>query len=345
MNDISTGRPGPVQSKPDRETERPETAENRSSILIHEVKSVHPANTGLKRRLAKAEKHVLESQEFARYLAQFDPDRAKKLSQCGGWLLLRQFLDDGETKIAKGQFCQQPLICGFCAAGRAARQSFTVAERINDLIEARPRLKPYMVTLTMRSRPELAPMVRDFWSAWSGLIERRRNALKRGRTSSCLEDINGGVIAGEAKRGRGGAWHYHAHGVLLSDSIDRYKPVWERIKNEWAAQIGQESASVQFAPIRNGVDSSVREVVKYAAKWEPGKHADRWTSAQALHRVRRVRMFGELYGFKLPEEVTDDLTGDEQREFIERLFTLTRRGYRERSRIGQRFRSPSEVQG
>ena len=303
-----------------------------SSFLRHEVISLPPRKRGVFERLRSIETHVRDSHRFAEFLRETHPERAAKLLSCGGWVLLREFVDDGDVKVAKAAFCQQPLWCGFCAAGRASRQSLAIVERLNHYAAENPDQRPYMVTLTMRSRDDLDAMVREFWDAWSSMVKRRSNALAGRRTSSVLERIAGGLIAGEAKRGKGGRWHYHAHGIWFSDSIASYLPVARSLAHEWGRQVVQESAIVQFRPMRGHYGDAIREVVKYAAKWEPGVFADRLTAAEALHRVRRVRTFGDLHGLKLPESLADDFSDDEGRQVVEQLFTLGRDGYRLRRR-------------
>ena len=304
-----------------------------TSILIHEVKSLPNdvsscGDNHLQRKLISAQRHVDEARAFVPWVKKRDPGRAEKLSECGAWLLFRQYIERKETRLASGIFCQQPLLCGFCAAGRASRQSQAVQQRIDHVMAEHRLLRPYMVTLTMRSRKQLKPMVDRFWKAWGRMVRARRNSIV-GKNSSVMGLMNGGVVSGEAKRGKGGGWHYHAHGIFLSDCVERYVPVWERLKREWARQVGQDHASVQFQPLKQTVGSTVREVIKYAAKWEPGNFADRWEAFRALHRVRRIRTFGNLYGLKLPEDVTDDLSDLEAEEYIERAFRYGEFGYRE----------------
>lgn len=304
-----------------------------SSILTHEVKSVPKCpqtreNSDLEHRLSRAAAHVKESREFLPYVWERDHKRAEKLEACGSWLLFHHYLKLQEFRLASGIFCQQPLLCGFCAAGRAARQSQTLSDKIGHIQEEHRFLVPYMVTLTMKGQRELPPMIEKFWGAYSGLIQRRRNARK-GKNDSVMGVMAGGFMAGEAKRGQGGEWHYHGHGIWLAD-VTRYQPVWKRLVREWAAQLGQSHASVQFEPVaKGGTADAIREACKYASKFEPGAYADRWEAAQALERVRRIRTFGNLFGLKLPEEVADDLSDVEAQEYIERAFSYGASGYYE----------------
>lgn len=323
----------PVQTVSENASSGPDFEPLPPSILTLEVKSVANRPEGrendvLGRKLSQAAAHVKEARAFLPYVAQRDEKRAEKLESCGSWLLFNQYLDSGDIKLASGIFCQQPLLCGFCAAGRAARQVDAITQKISHLRDTEPHLRPYMVTLTMRSQSKLPGMIQDFWAAWSKMVQRRRNA-KRGLNSSVMGLFDAGVIAGEAKRGRGGQWHYHAHGIILAD-IGLYKPIWERLKREWSQVLGQTSASIQFQPVKEGgTENSIREAVKYASKWEPGRYADRWTAYQALARVRRIRCFGLLHGLKIPEEVADDLSDLEGQEYLERAFMYGQGSYHE----------------
>ena len=312
------------------------------SILTHVLKSLPNGDLPgesrqLRKKLGAAEAHVAEARQFLPFVAGRDPKRAEKLSTCGSWLLFHNYLVSLDCRLASGIFCRQPLLCGFCAAGRAGRQVQALAEKFSTLVAAHPHLRPYMVTLTMRGRPELRGMMDDFWSAWGRMVRRRRNSLA-GKSKTVMGLMNGGFLAGEAKRGQGGRWHYHAHGVFLSDAIDRYVPVWESLKREWSKEVGQESASIQFEPVKDsGTVDAIREACKYASKWEPGNYADRWEAFQAhtldasglSRRLTRVRCFGVLRGVELPEDVVDDLSDKHAEEFVEMAFRYGQSGYYE----------------
>ena len=303
------------------------------SILIHEVKSgpnrlAHEEMGVFGVRLARLAAHVDHNRKFAGWLKSVDESRAEKLDRCGTWLLFREYfkMDGRPKRLAGGIFCQMPLLCGFCAAGRATRHVLALAERIEAVWRLQPALVPYMVTLTARSQQDLRAMQSHVWGAWSTLMQRRRDMLK-GKSDSIAGSWVGGFVAGEAKRGKGGyGWHYHLHGIVLGPA-GRYVPMWERLKREWSGLLGQSSASVQFQPVKTGRNhslmSAILECAKYAVKWDSQSPQDRWDAFQALTRVRSLRTFGALYGVPLTQDVTDDLdefAGQEFRELVYKFF-------------------------
>lgn len=332
-----------------RQAEPEKSGRSDTSILIHEVKSgqirlKHGKVDVLGRRLERLAHHVEGNKKFAHWLAAIAPEKAQKLESCGTWLMFRRYYEmAGEpSKLAAGIFCQQPLVCGFCAAGRSARHVGALVEKIRHRLPMLPGHKPYMITLTAKSQTQLKPMIAHLWKGWTTLMQRRRDALK-GRSDSITGTWDGGFVTGEGKRGEGGyGWHYHLHGIVLAPG-GLYQPVWERLKREWASVIGQQKASVQYQPLSPNAggdykdySGSVIECCKYAVKWSDDDHDDRWTAAQALHRVRSLRTFGSFYGMKLPSEVTDDLDPYEGELFHETVYRFIAGEYRGTSFASQR---------
>lgn len=314
------------------------------SILIHEVKSLpnrlaHEEKGVFSVRLARYADHVASSQDFARYLADRDPDRSKKLSTCGTWLLFREYfeLQGKPKKLAAGIFCQQPLWCGFCAAAQAARQACSLMQKFDEVQKLAPDRVPYMLTLTAKSDKDLVAMKTRIWDAWSRLMHKRRNTIA-GKSDSIAGTWDGGFVSGEVKRGKGGhGWHYHLHGLVLGPP-GRYVPMWERLKREWAGLLGQSHASVQFQPVKrlgsNSIETAILECAKYAVKWD-GKQSydDRIYAAESLARVRRIRTFGCMYGLKLPTDVTDDLSEYEGQAYRDLVFRFLDGSYQKRETL------------
>ena len=322
MEDIQTAHSG--QAKPGPDT---------SNLIIEVKSSTDSAQTPQKRdfldSLARKADLVRRSRAFGDYLSEIDPHRAEKLRECGGWLIFRDYVDLDTRRLAGGLFCQQRLLCPFCASRIAARRSTEIYAATKQLLIEHRQLAPYMVTLTMRGMDDRGEMVKAFWKAWTKLGNRRRRAI-HGRGTSVMGIMEGGFLSGEAKLGKGGRPHYHAHGIFLAPKVMRYKPVWERLKREWAAALGQgDYASVQFQPVKGPIEGGVREATKYAVKFEDTDFGDRVAWFGALHRVRTFRKFGLFHNLKLSEQVTDDLTDLEHEAFVERLFSFRGNRYDE----------------
>ena len=306
-----------------------------SSILRIEVKawadsSETPQKGDFTAKLGRYGERVRRSRQFVDHLSKVDPERAEKLNQCGGWLYFRDYIHKNRIDLAGGLFCQQRLLCPFCASRIAGRRSSEVYDKLSHLLIEHRHLAPYSVTLTMRSMDDAAAMVAKFWKAWGGLMGRRRDSLGSRRSASVMGLMEGGFLSGEAKRGHGGGYHYHGHGIFLAPAEMRYKPVWESLKREWSRQVCQANSSIQFRPVYGSSATAVMECTKYAIKFDDASFDDRLTWWRALHRKRTFRTFGLMRGLKLSDKVTDDVTDLD--EFVERVFSFNGASYEEAKR-------------
>ena len=75
---------------------------------------------------------------------------AQKLNECGNYLLFKNFYTIGEVKLSKLRTCGQHLLCPFCAAIRASRAIQKYVERINQVLQENRKLKPVLITLTVK---------------------------------------------------------------------------------------------------------------------------------------------------------------------------------------------------
>lgn len=313
--------------------EQPKPASN-TSILIIEAKAWadsrrSPLKADFEGLLSRKGELTARARAFGEYLSGIDPERAEKLKECGGWLLFRDYVDRDVRRLSGGLFCQQRLLCPFCASRISARRATDVSRGVGVVLSEHPHLAPYMVTLTMKSMPDRTEMVAKFWKAWSRLLARRRETIS-GRSQSVMGLMAGGFMNGEAKLGKGGLPHYHGHGIFFADKDMRYKPVWQRLVREWAGLLGQDHASVQFEPVKGLISGGVREATKYAVKFDDTDFGDRVQWFHALYRKGPTfRKFGVMRKLKLSDAVTDDLSDLEFESFVERLYSFTGGSYRE----------------
>ena len=322
MEDIQTAHSG-----------QPKTGSD-TSILIIEAKAPtdsreSPLKGTFSGLLSRKAELVRRARAFGDYLSEIDPDRAEKLKECGGWLLFRDYVDQDVRRLSGGLFCQQRLLCPFCASRISARRATDVSRGVGVVLDQHPHLAPYMVTLTMKSMADRREMVVKFWDAWARLLRRRRRAT-HGRGQSVMGLMAGGFMNGEAKLGRGGMPHYHGHGIFFADKRMRYKPVWQRLVREWAGLLGQDHASVQFEPVKGLISGGVKEATKYAVKFDDTDFDDRVQWFHALHRKGPTfRKFGVMRKLKLSDDVTDDLSDLEFERFVEKLYSYSGGSYRE----------------
>ena len=80
---------------------------------------------------------------------------ATKLKGCGQFLLFRNYYTIDQIKLEKFHVCGQHLLCPMCAGIRAARSMNRYLKRINELMRQNPRLKPVLITLTVKNGESL----------------------------------------------------------------------------------------------------------------------------------------------------------------------------------------------
>ena len=80
---------------------------------------------------------------------------ATKLKGCGQFLLFRNYYTINQIKLEKAHYCAQHLLCPMCAGVRAARSMKRYLDRIQELMRQNPRLKPVLITFTVKNGEDL----------------------------------------------------------------------------------------------------------------------------------------------------------------------------------------------
>jgi len=280
-------------------------------------------------RLDRLKRLKTRSQEFADYVASHHADdafRAHKIYDCGTWLQFRHYLESGENKLAKANYCQQRHWCQFCSASSAIRTVHKYHPKIAKAVGQTGDV-PYMLTLTTRNLESLDEMMELVLGSWSKWVARRRNALK-GLCRCALAAASGGVASFETKRGaNSGLWHFHAHVLLLLPRDVDYESTMWGLQGEWSEFVGHR-ASVDLREIRCGDDgliSGCMEVFKYALKTSDLDPVHQYSACRSLHRKRLLRSFGALRGVKTADAGADELPASN--DYLELLFRWNGSGY------------------
>lgn len=261
-------------------------------------------------RYAKGKRHTVRVAE-----AMQDGDhRLPALRRCGNELRYRRYLNTGNTKLHGFDNCGLPRLCGFCAIRRAAVVSARYLERIKHVLSQRPELIPVHVTLTQRTCPDLRGGVKHLQQAFRVMTERRQRMRKGKRTlPTVLGDVAGGVCSVEVKRSKGNRehWHPHLHAVWL---LERFIPQAD-LEAEWSQHLGQEKSMVWIDRVydkfnrpdpQEALAAGVCEALKYSVKFDAMEPVDVLHADAALKRVNLLRPFGDLWGVKVPESLTDE---------------------------------------
>ena len=122
---------------------------------------------------------------------------AQKLNECGNYLLFKNFYTIGEVKLSKLRTCGQHLLCPFCAAIRASRAIQKYVERINQVLQENRKLKPVLITLTVKNGSDLAERSEHLMKSFRTLLERRRDYEKKGRGFNEFCKVQGAMYSYE----------------------------------------------------------------------------------------------------------------------------------------------------
>ena len=105
---------------------------------------------------------------------------ATKLKGCGQFLLFHNYYTIDQIKLEKFHVCGQHLLCPMCAGIRAARSMNRYLKRINELMRQNPRLKPVLITLTVKNGESLEERYNHLTRSFRTLLSRYRDYKKKG---------------------------------------------------------------------------------------------------------------------------------------------------------------------
>ena len=281
-------------------------------------------------RLATLKNRAKHQENYLWSIAGFDTDSdtkakqsylatksAHKLSECGNYLLFKNYYTVDEIKLAKMRVCNQHLLCPFCASIRASRSIQRNAPRVSEILRQNRKLKPVLLTLTVANGKDLAERQKHLMDAFRTLIKRRQDWLKKGRGYNQFCKLLGGFYSYEnTYNEKTGEWHPHLHifGVL-EEWIDQ-----EDLSETWH-EITGDSYIVDIRRVKKhkelGYGKAIAEVCKYALKFGDLSVQKTWEAFMVLKGDRKVALrlsgsFGLLRGIKMDDEATadDDLQQD-----------------------------------
>lgn len=248
-------------------------------------------------RYGKAKRSALDTAEYMATLPKHQAV-ANRLSGCGNYLLFRHFFTIDTVKLHAASFCMKHLLCPLCAIRRGAKALGAYLDRFEAIKRANARLRPFLVTLTVKDGPDLRERFKHLHTSQRELWKRKQ----RGR-GSVLDGVEGAVWSYEVKRGQGsGLWHPHLHMIALSEVM----PDAERLSRDWH-EITGDSFIVDVRPIsQDDPASGFVEVFKYAVKFSDQEPADTVHAWETLAGKRLLGSAGCFRGVEIPEDLTDD---------------------------------------
>jgi plasmid rolling circle replication initiator protein Rep len=245
---------------------------------------------------------------------------AQKLNECGNYLLFKNFYTIGEVKLSKLRTCGQHLLCPFCAAIRASRAIQKYVERIDQVLQENRKLKPVLITLTVKNGSDLAERSEHLMKSFRKLLDRRRDYEKKGRGFNEFCKVQGAMYSYENTfNEKTGEWHPHIHMFALVDQwIDQ-----QEFSEYWHSLTG-DSMVVDVRRARkekgHGYSKAAAEVCKYALKFGDLSVEKTWEAFKVLKGKRLTGSFGLLWGVKIPDTMTDDMPDDETLPYMEMLY-------------------------
>jgi len=245
---------------------------------------------------------------------------AQKLNECGNYLLFKNFYTIGEVKLSKLRTCGQHLLCPFCAAIRASRAIQKYVERIDQVLKENRKLKPVLITLTVKNGSNLAERSEHLMKSFRTLLERRRDYEKKGRGFNEFCKVQGAMYSYEnTYNEKTGEWHPHIHMFALVDQwIDQ-----QEFSEYWHSLTG-DSMVVDVRRAKkekgHGYSKAAAEVCKYALKFGDLSVEKTWEAFKVLKGKRLTGSFGLLWGVKIPDTMTDDMPDDQTLPYIEMLY-------------------------
>ena len=244
---------------------------------------------------------------------------AVKLKGCGQFLLFHNYYTIDQIKLAKFHVCNQHLLCPMCASIRAARSMNRYLKRIEELMRLNPRLKPVLITLTVKNGESLDERFNHLTRSFKTLLARYRDYKKKGRGFNQFCKIDGGFYTTEYTYNKStGEWHPHIHiFALLTDWIDQ-----SELAETWH-EITYDSYIVDVRRVRrtkeHGFAKAVAEVCKYALKFSDLSTENTWEAFLTLKGKRLTGSFGSMCGLKIPKSNTDELPLDDL-PYLEMLY-------------------------
>lgn len=245
---------------------------------------------------------------------------AQKLNECGNYLLFKNFYTIGEVKLSKLRTCGQHLLCPFCAAIRASRAIQKYVERIDQVLKENRKLKPVLITLTVKNGSNLAERSEHLMKSFRTLLGRRRDYEKKGRGYNEFCKVQGAMYSYENTfNEKTGEWHPHIHMFALVDQwIDQqeFSEYWHSVTGD-SMVVDVRRAKKEKG---HGYSKAAAEVCKYALKFGDLSVEKTWEAFKVLKGKRLTGSFGLLWGVKIPDTMTDDMPDDKTLPYIEMLY-------------------------
>jgi len=226
------------------------------------------------------------------------------LIECGNYLHFRHYYTVDKVRLHRAFFCKKHLFCPLCAIRRASKQMTSYLARYKTVIEQKPTLRPYMITMTVKNGLELLERYDHLVSGIRTLTRNRTRVLtsKNDRHKTEFAKIAGAVGSYEFTN-KGNGWHPHVHIIALCET----PPDSKLLSEEWR-KATKDSYIVDVRPIGNPEEpiKGFAEVFKYALKFSDLSPQQNIEAALLLNKRRLLFSFGVFRGVVVPESLLDE---------------------------------------
>lgn len=223
-----------------------------------------------------------------------------RLRDCGEYLVFNHYYTVSKVRLVGANFCMQHMICPLCAIRRGAKNVKAYLDRLQIIQAENPRLRPYLVTFTVKNGADLLERFEHLHNSLSILHRRRRQWFTKGRGWTESARAHGAVWSYEVTN-KGNGWHPHVHAVWLCEE----EPDQQALRSEWQ-RITKDSFMVDVRPITGDPAEGFVEVFKYALKFSELSLPDNVDAWQKLRGRRLLASFGSFRGVEVPEDLTDE---------------------------------------
>ena len=234
------------------------------------------------------------------------------LRACGTWLHFAHYFGwyedefKNECRLIRANFCKQHMLCNFCAVSRSIRMLNAYLKRYRYIMQMKPYLMPFMITLTVKNGPDLHERFEHIQKSFRALQDKRRRYLlnRRKYPFTQLAKVKAGAGAYEDTYNLlTDEHHVHIHLIALCDDIPAHKPLCD----EWEAITG-DSFITDIRPFEdiNNPEMTFMEVFKYVLKFSTMPLDVNYHASQVLAGRHLLISFGDFRGIKVPEELADE---------------------------------------
>ena len=184
----------------------------------------------------------------------------------------------------------------FCAALRASKAMQKYLERIDQVLQENRKLKPVLITLTVKNGSDLAERSEHLMKSFRTLLERRRDYEKKGRGFNEFCKVQGAMYSYENTfNEKTVEWHPHIHMFALVDQwIDQ-----QEFSEYWHSITG-DSMVLDVRRVKkekgHGYSKAAAEVCKYALKFGDLSVEKTWEAFKVLKGKRLTGSFWPVMG-------------------------------------------------